>query len=195
MEKIPLTVLGLSSSPAGNNAYALILKEENGERRMPIIIGAFEAQAIALEMEGVVPPRPMSHDLFRNFIKSVGSELEEVYISDLTDGTFYAKIILDDNQIELDSRPSDAIAMAVRFGCPIFVNKTILNETGVTPSPDMPDAFDGQGNVNYIKKAEENNPANKVNKLQTQLDKAIADEDYEKAANLRDQINNLLDDN
>lgn len=188
MEKVELTVLGLSASPTGNNAYALILKEIDGNRRMPIIIGAFEAQAIALEMEGVMPPRPMTHDLFKSYIELNNNSLQEVIINDLVDGTFFAKLVFNNN--ELDARPSDAIAMAVRFNTPIFVNNTIINETGIVPNPDIKDAFESQG-MNYM--GSKNSPKNKVDKLQLDLDKAISDEDYEKAAQLRDEIKNILE--
>lgn len=189
MENIELTVLGLSASPAGNNAYALILKEINGDRRMPIIIGAFEAQAIALEMEGVMPPRPMTHDLFKTFIELQDTKIEKVMINDLVDGTFFAKLVFEDGN-ELDSRPSDAIAMAVRFSTPIFVSDKIIKETGVEPDPEIRDAFD-QKNINY--KKGRNTPETKVSKLQTDLDKAIVAEDYEKAALLRDEIKKILE--
>lgn len=191
MEKIELVVLGLSASPAGNNAYALILKEVDGDRRMPIIIGAFEAQAIALEMEGVEPPRPMTHDLFKSYIEADGASLTEVYINDLVEGTFYAKLIFDPNQIEIDSRPSDAIAMAVRFGCPIFVNENIIEETGVVPQSD--DAEFEQSATNQFSTAKSETHEMKVDKLQNQLDKAIDNEDYEKAASIRDEIKRLLE--
>ncbi|MDC1068711.1 DUF151 domain-containing protein [Candidatus Kapabacteria bacterium] len=188
MEKIELSVLGLSASPTGNNAYALILKEIDGNRRMPIIIGAFEAQAIALEMEGVMPPRPMTHDLFKAYIDMNDNKLEQVLINDLVDGTFFAKLVFTEN--ELDARPSDAIAMAVRFNTPIFVNENIIEEIGITPNPDIKDAFETQ-NMNYMGKT--NSPENKVDKLQVDLDKAIGEEDYEKAAQIRDEIKKILE--
>jgi len=134
MEKIQLTVLGLSASPAGNNAYALILKEIDGRRRLPIVIGTFEAQSIALEMEGYVPPRPMTHDLLKNCLDTAGLQLEEVLINDLKEGTFYSKLVI--NGFEVDARPSDAIAMAVRYDAPIFVDETIMEEASVVPPND-----------------------------------------------------------
>ena len=115
VEKIQVDILGLSTSPSSGGAYALILKEMNGNRRLPIIIGAFEAQSIALEMEGIKPPRPLTHDLMKNIIDTFGVSLQDVYINELRDGTFYAKITIEgvsDSQ-EVDSRPSDAIALAV----------------------------------------------------------------------------------
>jgi len=134
MKKIQLTVLGLSASPAGNNAYALILKEIDGRRRLPIVIGTFEAQSIALEMEGYVPPRPMTHDLLKNCLDTAGLQLEEVLINDLKEGTFYSKLVI--NGFEVDARPSDAIAMAVRYDAPIFVDESIMEEASVVPPND-----------------------------------------------------------
>ena len=136
MDKVQLVVLGLSASPASNNAYALILKEVDGNRRLPIIIGGFEAQAIALEMEGVKPPRPMTHDLVKIVLDKFGANLSEVFINDLNDGTFFAKLIFEDIGVEIDSRPSDAVAIAVRCNAPIFVASTILEETGLIPQEE-----------------------------------------------------------
>ena len=187
ISKIQLTVLGLSASPAGNNAYALILKEIDGRRRLPIVIGTFEAQSIALEMEGYVPPRPMTHDLLKSCLDATGHTLEEVHINDLKDGTYYSKLIIGD--FEIDARPSDAIAMAVRYDAPIFVDEYILDEAGVIPPSD--DAFnDGFSNTkNFNNKT----PQSMLDNLQLQLDKAINEEDYEKAANIRDEIKKILE--
>jgi len=193
MEKIEVSVLGLSSSPAGNNAYSLILKELEGERRMPIIIGAFEAQAIALEMEGVMPPRPMTHDLFKDFIKSVGAELTEVFINDLIEGTFYSKLIFDSHSLEIDSRPSDAIAMAVRFNAPIYVNSTIIEETGIIPNVGSEPIENMELAQEDTEKISPKTNQSKLSVLQQKLDKAISDEEYEKAASLRDKIKILLE--
>lgn len=198
MEKIQLIVLGLSASPAASNAYALILKEADGERRLPIIIGAFEAQAIALEMEGVTPPRPMTHDLLKNLIDQMGATLTEVNISDLIEGTFYAKLVFDALGVEIDARPSDAIALAVRAACPIFVNNDILDETAIIPQGEenIPneDDDDQLSLLNNPKaKPAAAAPKTRIELLQNQLDKAITDEDYEKAANLRDELKRILE--
>ncbi|MFP4528493.1 MAG: bifunctional nuclease domain-containing protein [Candidatus Kapaibacterium sp.] len=202
MDKIQLMVLGLSASPASNNAYALILKEVDGNRRLPIIIGAFEAQAIALEMEGVVPPRPMTHDLLKNMIDSFGSGLSEVYINELREGTFYARLIFDTTDKEIDARPSDAIALAVRCGAPIYVEESILEETGLAAESEMeePGLEGGEEDetLEYLKRQQEKQeepekPKSRVDHLQTQLDKAINEEDYERAADLRDEIKRLLE--
>jgi len=187
MEKIQLTVLGLSASPAGNNAYALILKEIDGRRRLPIVIGTFEAQSIALEMEGYVPPRPMTHDLLKNCLDTAGLQLEEILINDLKEGTFYSKLVI--NGFEVDARPSDAIAMAVRYDAPIFVDETIMEEASVVPPND--DSFND--NFNNTKSFNNKTPQSMLDNLQLQLDKAINEEDYEKAANIRDEIKKILE--
>jgi hypothetical protein len=190
VEKVQVDILGLSTSPSSGGAYALILKEVNGSRRLPIIIGAFEAQSIALEMEGIKPPRPLTHDLMKNIIDTFGVSLQDVFINELRDGTFYAKITIEgvsDSQ-EVDSRPSDAIALAVRYGVPIFVSEQVLNEAGIvaeaeeeetsaSPKVDQPSA---------IKKH-----ASKLEQLQASLKEAIEKEEYEKAAKLRDDIRKL----
>jgi uncharacterized protein len=194
MDKKQLVVLGLSASPTSNNAYALIMKELEGNRRLPIIIGAFEAQAIALEMEGVIPPRPMTHDLLKNLIDSFGTNLSEVYINELRDGTFFAKLIFDNIGVDIDARPSDAIALAVRCNSPIYVNCDILDETGILPQGEGPEPEDfDDGNVPYNRQKEKAKPKTKIEHLQVQLDKAIQNEDYEKAAKLRDEIKKFLE--
>ncbi len=193
MEKIQLIVLGLSASPANNNAYALILKELDGNRRLPIIIGAFEAQAIALELEGVAPPRPMTHDLLKSLIDAYGSTLTEVVISELREGTFYAKLVFEDFGFEIDARPSDAVALAVRCNAPIYVNSDVMDETAIGAASE--DTHYGEDDeMQFIKNKKMNtqtNPRNKIEHLQTLLDKAITDEDYEKAAKIRDEIAKL----
>jgi uncharacterized protein len=194
MEKIQLIVLGLSASPANNNAYALILKELDGTRRLPIIIGAFEAQAIALELEGVAPPRPMTHDLLKSLIDSYGSTLTEVIISELREGTFYAKLVFEDFGFEIDARPSDAVALAVRCNAPIYVNSDVMDETAIGSAPEEAQ-FGEDDELQFIKNKKmttQTNPRNKIEHLQTLLDKAINDEDYEKAAKIRDEIARLV---
>lgn len=181
MGKTQVDILGLSTNPQSGGAYALILKETNGERRLPIIIGAFEAQSIALEMEGIKPPRPLTHDLMKNIIDSLGFSVNEILISDLRDGTFYAKISLDSQ--EVDARPSDAIALAVRFGVPIYVADKVMDEA----------AFYPENEEQQIKEqARERQPKlTKLEALRAQLQEAIEREDYEKAAKLRDELRKL----
>ncbi len=184
MEKIQVDILGLSNSPASGGAYALILKEVNGNRRLPIIIGAFEAQSIALEMEGVKPPRPLTHDLIKSILDSLGTELAEITISELRDGTFYAKLSLDSQ--EIDARPSDAIAMAVRYGAPIYVAEKVMEEAAFLPENEEPEIADGTKPAK-LKDA----GISKLEALRAQLLEAIEREDYERAAQLRDDIRKL----
>jgi bifunctional DNase/RNase len=185
MEKIQVDILGLSNSPASGGAYALILKEVNGNRRLPIIIGAFEAQSIALEMEGVKPPRPLTHDLIKSILDSLGSELAEITINELKDGTFYAKLSLDSQ--EIDARPSDAIALAVRYGAPIFVSEKVMEEAAFLPENEEPEQADAAKAGGKPKEA----GISKLEALRAQLIEAIEREDYEKAAKLRDEIRKL----
>ncbi len=191
MEKVQVDILGLSTSPSSAGAYALILKETNGKRKLPIIIGAFEAQSIALELEGMKPPRPLTHDLMRNIIDLFAVSLNEVCINELRDGTFYAKLTIEglsDTQ-EVDSRPSDAIALAVRYGAPIFVGEDVLNEAGVVSEDDE------ETETDEIMPKEESSPikkpVTKLEQLQTSLKEAIEKEEYEKAAKLRDDIRKM----
>ncbi len=189
MEKIQVDILGLSTSPASGGAYALILKEINGNRRLPIIIGAFEAQSIALEMEGIKPPRPLTHDLMKNIIDSMGVSIAEVVISELREGTFYAKLNLEAtaaNQ-EVDSRPSDAIALAVRFGVPIFVSDRVMEEASFLPENE--EALSGKAGADSDKtKAPK---LSRMEVLRNQLKEAIEKEDYERACKVRDEIRKL----
>lgn len=188
MERIQVDILGLSSSPSSGGAYALILKEVNGARRLPIIIGAFEAQSIALEMEGIKPPRPLTHDLLKNIIDSFGSVLNDVYINELRDGTFYAKLSFDSQ--EIDSRPSDAIALAVRYGVPIFVADKVMDEAAFVPETEEPDKIP-EAKTPATEKKMPKTALSKVELLHQQLLEAIAKEEYEKAAKLRDEIQKM----
>ena len=197
-DKIQVDILGLSPTPApGGGGYALILKEIGGERRLPIIIGSFEAQHIALELEGIKPPRPLTHDLIKNIIELLGFSISHVYINELRDGTFFAKIKLDVGSIdEIDSRPSDAIALALKFAVPIYVNEDIMNEVAFVPDKEG----DVEGAEDDIFKQPEVIEAQlktadpftrKLNKLQFDLKSAIDSEEYEKAASIRDEIKKL----
>ncbi len=189
MERIQVDILGLSTSPSSGGAYALILKEVNGARRLPIIIGAFEAQSIALEMEGIKPPRPLTHDLLKNVVESLGGTLTDVYINELRDGTFFAKLSLD--SLEIDSRPSDAIALAVRFGVPIFVADKVMDEAAFIPENEESDKIPSVGDSAEAEKDKPKPKLSKLEQLQQQLLDAIAKEEYEKAAKLRDEIQKL----
>jgi len=187
VERIQVDILGLSTSPSSGGAYALILKEVNGLRRLPIIIGAFEAQSIALEMEGIKPPRPLTHDLLKNVMDSLGASLNDVFINELKDGTFYARLSLDSQ--EVDSRPSDAIALAVRYGVPIYVADKVMDEAGFVPDSDEAEKPTSPASVEPEQEAEK--PKLKLSRLEQlhqHLLEAVAKEEYEKAAKIRDEI-------
>lgn len=190
MERIQVDILGLSTSPSSGGAYALILKEVNGLRRLPIIIGAFEAQSIALEMEGIKPPRPLTHDLLKNVMDSLGASLNYVFINELRDGTFYAKLSLDSQ--EVDSRPSDAIALAVRYGVPIYVADKVMEEAGFVPDGDEAEKPAAPGSPEPEEETEKPKiRLSRLEQLQQQLLEAVAKEEYEKAAKIRDEIQKL----
>lgn len=196
MHKVQVEILGLSASPSTGGAYALLLKETYGVRRLPIIIGQFEAQSIALEMEGIKPPRPLTHDLLKNVIENLGGSISEIIIDELRDNTFYAKIKLDISSMtnDIDSRPSDAIALAVRTGSPLFVAEEVMKAASFVPSSE--NIEDETQIMNEGKESSEILPGNniqetKLAKLQDQLREAIEKEDYERAAKLRDEINKL----
>lgn len=186
MEKIQVDILGLSTSPASGGAYALILKEVSGNRRLPIIIGAFEAQSIALEMEGIKPPRPLTHDLMKSILESLGADLEEIVISELRDGTFFAKLNFDSQ--EIDARPSDAIALAVRFGAPIFVSDKVMDEAAFVPEEEESEAPAASGETTQHARRTKESRLTKLEALRAQLKDAVEREDYERAAQLRDEI-------
>src|SRR5436190_1349976 len=141
MKKIKLEIIGLSYSQTQSGAYALVLGEEKGKRRLPIIIGAFEAQAIAIELENMTPTRPLTHDLFKSLATSFDIDIEEVIIFNLLEGVFYAKLVCNDGEkkMEIDARTSDAIAVAVRFGCPIYTYEFILSTAGVVLEENAPE--------------------------------------------------------
>jgi bifunctional DNase/RNase len=189
VEKIQVDILGLSTSQTSGGAYALILKEVSGPRRLPIIIGAFEAQSIALEMEGIKPPRPLTHDLLKSVIDALGGGLNDVLISELREGTFYAKLTIDSQ--EVDSRPSDAIALAVRYGVPIFVSDEVMREAAFVPQNEEEKTTTTPPPSSAEEKPKSKPKISKLDQLQEQLEEAIKKEDYEKAAQLRDEIKKL----
>ncbi len=195
-----MDILGLSTSPSSGGAYALILNETDGKRRLPIIIGTFEAQAIALELENIKPPRPMTHDLMRNIIQSFNTFVKEIFINELKEGTFYAQIVYENNGQTLtqDSRPSDAIALAIRFNAPIFVSDHIVEEAGIETDPQMEETEEGpaMSETHDPAKSQEEPPAtssreSRIRMLEKSLTAAVAEEDYEKAAKIRDELNRL----
>jgi len=194
MSKIKLNVLGISYSQTQTGAYALVLTEENGERRIPIIIGGFEAQAIAIQLEGLKPPRPLTHDLFMNFATSFKIILKEVMIYRLEEGVFYSKLVCNNGgkDIIIDSRTSDAIALALRFSCPIYSTEEILQKSGI-----VIDIEDEHDNLNSDKEKEEEKSdvenvigytEYNIEELEKLLEDAINKEDYEKASIIRDEI-------
>jgi len=184
-----MEILGLSTSPSSGGAYALILSEANGSRRLPIVIGSYEAQAIALELENIKPPRPMTHDLLKNVILSFDTSVKHVYINDLEDGTFYAQIIYDrdGHTVEIDARPSDAIALSVRFGTPIYVNEDILEEAGINTDPEA----EAEHKTELVIKSSSQPEFTKIEDLEKELKTAIETENYEKAAKIRDSIQKM----
>lgn len=194
MNKVQVEILGLSASPSAGGAYALLLKETYGVRRLPIIIGSFEAQSIALELEGIKPPRPLTHDLIKNFIDNLGVIVIEILINELRDNTFFAKIKFEASTMtnEIDARPSDAIAIAVRTGASIYVSEDVMKVAAFVPSSDDKDE---EGEDDPFKEDDENpiipkqKSETKVATLQDQLREAIEKEDYERAAKIRDEIN------
>jgi hypothetical protein len=193
VDKVLVDILGLSTNPASGGAYALILREVNGSRRLPIIIGASEAQSIALEMEGIKPPRPLTHDLMKNIITAFGAELTDIIIDDLRDGTFYAKLNIDNQMI--DSRPSDAIALAVRYGVQIYVATPVMDEAAFIPEDEDDDQHQAPPSAQLNPKQQQHHqPPGKITRLEQlnqQLKEAIEKENYEKAAALRDEIRKL----
>lgn len=191
-ERIKLEILGLSSSQSQSGSFALVLGETGGNRRLPIIIGMFEAQAIAIEIEKIVPNRPMTHDLFKSFAASFDYDIKEIYISDLKEGVFFAKIICEGEKgtVEIDSRPSDAIAIGLRFDVNIYTSEAILDEAGIVLTEE------GEGDVSseleeLADLEEEPKKMGDMNseELREQLDDALKNEDYEQAAKIRDELN------
>ncbi|MEX0593702.1 MAG: bifunctional nuclease family protein [Balneolaceae bacterium] len=193
MSRVEMEILGLSTSPGSGGAYALILTELDGDRRLPIIIGTFEAQAIALELEQIKPPRPMTHDLIRNVILSFDSVVREVYINHLSEGTFFARVFLDKgtDNLELDARPSDAIALAIRFGAPILVDETVLEKAGLTAGEPIDGSEETAADSSGKETTTASREMSEMEKLERDLKAAIDTENYEKAARLRDQINKM----
>ena len=195
-DKIRLEIVGLSYSQTQTGAYALVLGEKEGKRRLPIIIGNFEAQAIAIAMEGMKPSRPLTHDVFKTFANTFEINITEVIIYNLVEGIFFAKIICDNmgKVEEIDARSSDAIALAVRFGCPIFCDEFIIDQAGIVMEEELEDEdFDDDEEdieLNVPGTQEKSGLSNFTSaELEEQLNQAINDENYELASKLRDEIN------
>jgi uncharacterized protein len=204
VDKIRLEILGLSSSSQSQSgSFALVLGETGTNRRLPIIIGMFEAQAIAIEMEKITSTRPMTHDLFKSFAEAFSFKVTEILISDLREGVFYAKIVCtrgrSGDPVEIDARPSDAIAIGLRFGVPIFTNDSVMSEAAIT----ITDTEDQAPTTPRREKASSKPPSNSnksvnlqegslksysAEQLEEMLNEAVAEENYEKAAKIRDEL-------
>jgi hypothetical protein len=193
MDKLQVDILGLSTSPHTNGAYALILYEIEGKRKLPIIIGGFEAQAIALKLENIKPPRPFTHDLFKHIADAFSLRVNEVYIDELHNETFYAKVICEmgGEVHEIDARPSDAIAIAVRFNAPIFVSEEIMNEAGIVEEQKEEEEPAAVEEISEKVEPEAVTDDTLVEELGKKLEDAINREDYEEAARLRDELSRL----
>lgn len=190
MDKIKMEIVGLSYSQTQNGAYALVLSELGGKRRLPIIIGGFEAQAIAIELEKMTPNRPLTHDLFKSFATSYGISLTEVVIYNLQEGVFFAKLIFNKDGLisEIDARTSDAIALAVRFHCPIYTFETILSSAGILSDEMMLEDEDEQEHDEEKQELCEFQQLSSE-ELASALQETIDNEDYERASLIRDEIN------
>ena len=196
MKKIKLEIQGLAYSQTQSGAYTLILGEEKGKRRLPIVIGAFEAQAIAIELESMTPTRPLTHDLFKNMAHSFEIQVEEVLIYNLLEGIFYAKLICNNGEKkeEIDARTSDAIALAVRFNCPIYTYEFILAQSGIVQDDaalgeGLQEATEQQAPSSATKLSESELGTTSTEDLKDLLKRAIDEEAYERAGRIRDELN------
>ncbi len=188
MDKVELRFLRITYSHTHAGAYALILSEVVGDRRLPIIIGGVEAQAIAIQVENIKPARPLTHDLFKNLADTLGINLKEVIINDLVEGIFHAKLVLDQDgkEVEIDARSSDAIALALRFDCPIFTYEFILSAAGLK----VEEGEESDAEVEESKGKGEKKSAGSmtVEELRSKLEEALDNEDYERASKIRDEL-------
>lgn len=185
MRKIELSIAALATNESQSNNFVVILKEEDGKRRLPVVIGGFEAQAIAIAIEKIQPNRPLTHDLFRNVLLQLQVSLKEVVICDLKNGVFYAELMCvkeDGTTLTIDSRTSDAIALAVRFSCPIFAYDFILEDAGISLEEEQEEEKKEASGKNKW----DSYPLEKLNEI---LEEALSNEDYEKAAQIRDELN------
>jgi bifunctional DNase/RNase len=198
MKKVKLEIVGLSYSQTQSGAYALVLGESAGTRRLPIIIGGFEAQAIAIELEKMTPSRPLTHDLFKAFAETFDINVTEVLIYNLVEGIFYAKLICNDGtkDIEIDARTSDAIALAVRFNCPIYTYEFILKSAGIVLDDEAAGSLTGEVNQEAEVKEEatgeqkDDYKSKSTEELKNLLQTALDEEQYELASRIRDELNN-----
>ena len=197
MKKVRLEIVGLSYSQTQSGAYALVLGESAGTRRLPIIIGGFEAQAIAIELEKMTPSRPLTHDLFKTFCETFDINVNEVLIYNLVEGIFYAKLICNDGtkDVEIDARTSDAIALAVRFNCPIFTYEFILKSAGIVLDDETAGITSSVEAETEVKEGEEvvkegSLQSKSTEELKNLLQTALDEEQYETASRIRDELNN-----
>ncbi len=193
MDKIKLEIAGLSYSQTQSGAYALVLAEANGKRRLPIIIGGFEAQAIAIELENMTPSRPLTHDLFKNFADKYQININEIIIYNLVEGIFFAKLYCEQNgtEIQIDSRTSDAIALAVRFECPIYTYEFVLSQAGIILEDEEQSEEDSELIEEEYSMDDFNaDPVERLtlDELNSKLKDSIENEDYESASKIRDEI-------
>ena len=190
MKRVKLKVLGISYSQTQSGAYALVLIEEKGERRIPIIIGGFEAQAIVLKLENLNPPRPVTHDLFKSFADEFNISISEVFINKLEEGVFYSTLVCSNgvNEYSIDSRTSDAVALALRFNCPIYITEDILEKSGIIikPSETMVPSISDEDALFETDAAKYDSYSDE--ELYRMIDEAIKTEDYERAASIRDEM-------
>jgi bifunctional DNase/RNase len=190
MKRVKLKVMGISYSQTQSGAYALILIEENGDRRIPIIIGGFEAQAIVIKLENLDPPRPLTHDLFKKFADEFNISVIEVMIYKLEEGVFFSKLVCNNGEKEysIDSRTSDAVAIALRFGCPIYITEEILKKAGITVNPSDSEMSSVNEVESFFEPEKTKYDTYSDDELYKIIDEAIKTEDYEKAAAVRDEI-------
>jgi bifunctional DNase/RNase len=185
--RVKLRVMGLTYSQTQTGSYALVLAEDAGKKRIPIMIGAFEAQAIALHLEELQPPRPLTHDLFRSFSMAFGVELMEVFINKLEEGIFYSELLFssEKEEVRIDSRTSDAVALALRFKCPIYTTQEIIDKAGIILEDK---ATEQEEDFLGTEVEDETLEDRTMEELEILLDEAVSNEDYELASEIRDEM-------
>jgi bifunctional DNase/RNase len=190
MKRVKLKVMGISYSQTQSGAYALILIEEDGDRRIPIIIGGFEAQAIVIKLENLAPPRPLTHDLFKKFADEFNISVIEVMISKLEEGVFFSQLVCTNGikEYSIDSRTSDAVALALRFGCPIYITEEILEKAGITINPTDTEIATANDIDTFFEPENSKYDSYSDEELFKMIDDAVKTEDYERAAAVRDEI-------
>jgi bifunctional DNase/RNase len=190
MKRVKLKVLGISYSQTQSGAYALILVEENGNRRIPIIIGGFEAQAIVIKIENLEPPRPLTHDLFKSFADEFNISMVEVVIHKLEEGVFYSRLLCNngDKELSIDSRTSDAVALALRFDCPIYIAEDILEKAGITVTASESEGSAESDDDSLLDTGNSGFEGYSDEELYKMIDESVKTEDYERAAAIRDEI-------